>query len=378
MTLSRAALALTCLVCGSSSPSPDLDSAFAEYVAKHGRAYTSGSEEFAIRKTNFEKAARWVENQNNKPGQSWRAHLNKLADRTPEELAKLRGWKTTARPGHSSAPADAPSTAQFLSTAATVMHLPSEHSWMNLTSVQEVQDQGGCGSCWAFASTETVESAVAIATGQKPPVLSPQELVSCAPNPEECGGTGGCQGSTEPLAFQYVQQVGMTTEAVYPYQGRTGTCDKSKVGQAVVNIKGFKRLPTNEYGALMQAVAGVGPIAISLDASWGGYETGVYTGSCGTTIDHAVQLVGYGTDAASSHDYWLVRNSCGATWGEKGYIRIQRFGEGKEPCGTDTNPLSGNGCKGGPSTLKVCGLCGILSDSSHVTGASSTPAGIVV
>ena len=88
--------------------------------------------------------------------------------------------------------------------------------------------------------------------------------------------------------------------------------------------------------------------------------------SCGTTIDHAVQLVGYGTDGGV--DYWLVRNSWGTGWGEEGYIRIKRFGEGNEPCGIDEHPDQGTGCKGGPSSMKVCGLCGILSDSSYATG----------
>ena len=137
---------------------------------------------------------------------------------------------------------------------------------------------------------------------------------------------------------------------------------------ASAHISGYQRLPANDYAALMNAVATVGPVAISVDAGWMMYEEGVYSSACGSTIDHAVGLVGYGTD--NGEDYWLVRNSWGSGWGEKGYIRIKRFGEGKEPCKTDKQPGEGTGCKGGPSTMQVCGLCGIMSDSRYVTGAS--------
>ena len=147
----------------------------------------------------------------------------------------------------------------------------------------------------------------------------------------------------------------------------------------VVGIRSYVQLPANNYTALMHAVATVGPISISVDASpWMFYSGGIFDGMglpplgsngkghCGTTIDHAVQLVGYGTDGGK--DYWLVRNSWGATWGEDGYIRIQRYGEGREPCGEDTSPGDGTGCAGGPSKVKVCGLCGIMSYSSYPTG----------
>ena len=86
----------------------------------------------------------------------------------------------------------------------------------------------------------------------------------------------------------------------------------------------------------------------------------------GVVISHVIQLVGYGSDGG--HDYWLIRNSWGTSWGEEGYMKLRRFGEGKEPCGTDFDPAAGSGCKGGPSQVRVCGLCGMLSDSSYPTG----------
>ena len=89
--------------------------------------------------------------------------------------------------------------------------------WRTKGVTTPVKNQGGCGSCWAFSATEVFESAVAIQTGSLL-TLSPQQLVSCAPNPDECGGSGGCQGSTQWLAFNYtIAAGGMTSEAQYPY-----------------------------------------------------------------------------------------------------------------------------------------------------------------
>jgi len=138
-----------------------------------------------------------------------------------------------------------------------------------------------------------------------------------------------------------------------------------------VAITGYVDLPTNNYTSLMAAVNKYGPIAISVDASWGGYESGVYSppsSGIKTTIDHAVQLVGYGKEKGKM--YWLVRNSWGTSFGEEGYIKLERFGEGMEPCGTDQNSQSGFGCKGDPKTITVCGTSGVLSGSSYPTGAT--------
>merc|ERR1712046_462500 len=127
-------------------------------------------------------------------------------------------------------------------------------------------------------------------------------------------------------------------------------------------------LPVNNYTALITAVATKGPVSISVAAGglgWQLYAGGIVSGSTNYDIDHAVQLVGYGTE--NGKDYWLVRNSWGG-WGEKGYIRLQRFGEGKEPCGTDSTPQHGDACAGDTKPRTYCGTCGMLSSSSYPTG----------
>ena len=146
---------------------------------------------------------------------------------------------------------------------------------------------------------------------------------------------------------------------------------------SVVDFRtGYERLPANNYSALMNAVATVGPVAISAAAEpWMSYEEGIFSDDCGADVDHAIVLVGYGNETVGtfrpeSKDYWLVRNSWGSGWGEDGYIRIERYGEGAEPCETDTTPQDGTACKGGPSEITVCGLCGVLSDSSYPVGGA--------
>merc|ERR1712166_181802 len=262
----------------------------------------------------------------------------------------------------------------------SVSDLPASLDWRDKKVVTAPKNQGGCGSRWAFSTAETLESHIAIQTG-KLLEFSPQEYVSCAPNPKHCGGTGGCQGSTQILGFQYAIKTGITLDKSYPYQGSTGTCDPSKI-KPVAKITGYVKLAANNYTALMNAVVSQGPIAISAAAEpWQLYSGGVYDGACGTDVDHAIQLVGYGTQPKSSRallggsgsgsgDYWLGRNSWGASWGEKGYIRIQRFGEGKEPCAQDKKPADGFGCTGGPASVQVCGVCGLMSESSYPTGGS--------
>merc|ERR1712113_1284410 len=107
--------------------------------------------------------------------------------------------------------------------ATSTEGLPDAGDWREKDGVMTpVKNQGGCGSCWAFSAVETLESHLAIATGQASPKLSPQQIVSCSPNPQHCGGTGGCDGSTQPLAFAYTKTAGITTESNYPYAGRTG------------------------------------------------------------------------------------------------------------------------------------------------------------
>jgi len=304
--------------------------------------------------------------EHNAKGLPWREGVNQFTDMAPdgEEFARYKGKVFDGR--------DRVESFVKFDAGVTAQDLPSSIDWRTKGAVTPTKDQGGCGSCWAFSATESIESAVFMATGTLP-VLAPQELVDCIPNPNSCGGTGGCSGSTEEYGFAWAMIYGMASASTYNYTASTGKqCLLGTGGRvSVAGVTNFVKLPANDQDSLMQAIATVGPVSISVDASWGGYESGVYMGCSKnhTAIDHAVQLVGYGTE--SGQDYFLVRNSWGENWGEGGYIKLPR--DTTPSCDIDTSPGSGNGCKTGAKTQKVCGACGMLSDSSFPIGGYLVP-----
>ncbi|PKI42757.1 hypothetical protein CRG98_036885, partial [Punica granatum] len=145
------------------------------------------------------------------------------------------------------------------------------------------------------------------------------------------GEDQGCEGGWMDSAFQFVEKHGLTTEAKYPYEGTDGTCNIKAESNQATKITGFEDVPANNEAALLKAAANQ-PVSVAIDA--GGFEfqfysSGVFTGSCGTELDHGVTAVGYGA-SDDGMKYWLVKNSWGAQWGEEGYIRMQRDVDAKE------------------------------------------------
>eukprot|EP01061_Rhynchopus_euleeides_P010372 TRINITY_DN19815_c0_g1_i1.p1 TRINITY_DN19815_c0_g1~~TRINITY_DN19815_c0_g1_i1.p1 ORF type:complete len:378 (+),score=139.75 TRINITY_DN19815_c0_g1_i1:39-1136(+) len=328
---------------------------FRDYLQEYGKAYPAAGE-FLAREAIFAKNLREIR-EHNAAGHSWKMGLNQFSD---WEDSEVRSRRTGGIPVPESdyLRLHKPST-------RNVSQFPAMMDWRAAGVVTPIKDQGGCGSCWAFSATETIETYAALDTGITYE-LSPQQLVSCAPNPQHCGGTGGCAGSTMKLAFNYTADAGgLSLEKTYPYRAETLKCDKSKI-DPVVTLDGFVGVPTNDYAALMDVLANVGPVSVMIAAGFAKYEEGVYSGNCGWTVDHGVQLVGYGSD--DGNDYWLIRNSWGLSWGEKGYIRIKRFGEGSEPCGLDQKPQAGVACKGQVDPIEYCGLCAMFCSASYPTG----------
>jgi len=331
---------------------------FKQYVEEFGKKYAS-SEEFQMRKGIFSvRLARILEHNSNNH-HTWKRGVNRFTDRTEEEYRQLLGvnkqWMFSS---------NVKRVANPISIDIDISSLPESVDWRDVNIITPVKDQGDCGSCWSFATAESIESYWALATNQLGD-LSEQQILDCTPNPDDCGGTGGCGGGTAELAMQQIINTGgLSTEWVYPYVSYGGqnfnTC---KPITPFAKLASFVNLPSNQYAPVISALATTGPMSISVDAgAWSDYETGVFDG-CNQThpdIDHAVQLVGYGNDTIYG-PYWLVRNSWSPAWGEEGYIRLRRHTT-HTPCGTDIHPSDGDGCKGGPSEITVCGTCAILFD----------------
>lgn len=352
---------------------------FDHYLRRYQKSYSVA--EYEERKALFELRSEEVVALNARPGALWTAGLNALSDLQESELQQHRGYDGSLRDMDSEGGGKIPGSGSTM-RAFMATELPESLDWRDHKPaiVTPVKKQGSCGSCWAFAAVESIESHIALTMG-KLLSLSPQQLTSCTPNPSKCGGSGGCTGATAQLGFNYtVHSDGLSDMWDWPYEsgitGEKGECHET-TGQAVARITGFTQLPRNDPQALLEAVATVGPVAIIVDASkWYLYESGIFN-HCNKTnpnLNHAVQLVGYG--ASNGTKYWLVRNSWGVMWGEDGYIRVRRYhstsrtdGE-REPCGEDIKPQSGYTCEGGPSSVEACGECGILSDSAYPVGGS--------
>lgn len=346
--------------------SEGIDVAFEDFIQRHGRSYVKDTQEYLERRELFAQRKAEVMQQNNRSSR-WTAGLNKFADFRPEELKALHGYK----------PSQVRDTGLSLMQEAEdhanlKVALPDKVDWRHLKDASEIVDQGSCGSCWAISAT-TVLNAHSEIHRNKATRFSTQEMVNCVPNPQECGGQGGCQGATVELGIAWAVQNGLSEEDQVPYMANDGRCGKSSFlegsakglrgsrGGATMGLTGFRVLPSNKEEPLARALAELGPVAVSVAANnWFNYYGGIFD-TCDNIVNHAVTLYGYGRKGADK--YWLVKNSWGEDWGENGFIRVLRHDSEDAFCGVDTDPSKGVACKNGPKEVEVCGTCGILYDS---------------
>ncbi|XP_028752648.1 senescence-specific cysteine protease SAG39-like [Neltuma alba] len=300
-----------------------------EWMVQYGRVYKDTQDKekrFSIFKQNVE----YIEDFNNAKTKPYKLGVNQFADLTNEEFTACRNRFK----GHMCSSISRTPSFKY----ANVTDVPSSVDWRNQGAVTPVKNQGDCGCCWAFSAVAAMEGITKLSTG-KLISLSEQELVDC-----DTGVDQGCEGGLMDDAFKFIiKNNGITSEANYPYKGVDGTCNANEEANHVATIKGYEDVPANSEQAIQKVVANQ-PVSVAIDASGSDfqfYSSGIFTGSCGTELDHGVAAVGYGV--SNNTEYWLVKNSWGTEWGEEGHIRMQRNVAAQE------------------------GLCGIAMQASYPT-----------
>lgn len=282
-----------------------------QWMAEFGREYVDAVEK-ELRFNIFKDNVEYIESVNKAGDRKYKLGINRFADFTHEDFKAYNGFlpKTLG----SSTPVS------FRNHSLSLSDVPPSVDWRANGAVTGIKNQGqSCGSCWAFSAIGATEGIIQIKKSSLTP-LSEQQLVDCV----NIGDTRGCSGGLVTDAFQYmINNGGISSEDNYPYKAQDGTCNTAAA--SVAAITGYENVPSNSESALLAAVAAQ-PVSVAIEG--GGrdfmlYAGGVFTGQCGTTLNHAVTAIGYGTESDGTK-YWLVKNSWGASWGEGGYAKMQR------------------------------------------------------
>nr|XP_043618338.1 probable cysteine protease RD19D [Erigeron canadensis] len=306
---------------------------FAVFIKEHGKQYSS-REEYLHRLGVFAKnLIRATEHQLLDPTA---VHgVTPFSDLSEEEF---EGMYLGVKGGGSSLMSNGLETAPLLD----VDDLPEEFDWREKGAVTEVKKQGMCGACWAFSTTGVIEGANFIATGQLRN-LSEQQLVDCdhtCDSTEKDACDSGCRGGLMTNAYNYlIKSGGIQSEESYPYTGKSGKCkfDPKKIAATVVN---FTNIPADEDQMAAHLVKH-GPLAVGLNAAF--MQTYIGGVSCPLIcskkhVNHGVLIVGYASKGFSIlrlgyKPYWIIKNSWGKRWGDKGYYKLCK---GSGMCGMNT------------------------------------------
>lgn len=284
---------------------------FDVFKVKYNRKYTSYEEE-QMRKNIFKENIRKINNhQESNPYATFEA--NQFADMNSDEFKIYHNAEYYY--------------SQFdngFNFEYPVLSTYYNHSinWTDRGVVTEVKNQGQCGSCWSFSTTGNIEGQWAIKTSNLVS-LSEQELVSCSTYND------GCNGGNMDNAFVWLLKTTngwISSEMSCPYVSGNGyvpKCNFLRTGQKAVKIIGYKNIPNDEK-LMSNWLYKYGPISIGVDASsWQFYSGGIMTNCVSNQVDHGVLLVGF--DDFSNPPYWIIKNSWGPEWGEKGYIRVAKW-----------------------------------------------------
>jgi C1A family cysteine protease len=290
---------------------------FKSYMAQYNKNYVS-LEEHNIRFQNFQMSVRKVE-ELNKQSKGIVYSINQHSDLSEDEWQSRFVMPTQVN--------RKPKVNEYNSKIITT-YANSSIDWRDRGVITAVKDQSSCGSCWAFAGTEGMESAWIMAGHANDTLeLSPQQLIDC-----DSQRSSGCKGGYLSGAYVYGQRVGLMSELDYPYVASNQDKCFLNTSKIVARMERFTAIYTEQD--MMNYVASTGPVTVCLNATvenWRHYHSGVMsTDLCPSTyqVNHCLQVVGFSMD--TKPNYWIVRNSWGSWWGDRGYLKLEMF---KDTCG---------------------------------------------
>jgi len=284
----------------------EYQSSFTFWMQQHQKSYHH--DEFLHRFRIFKSNLDFINTHNN-ANKTFKVALNKFADLSGVEYAKMLGTKVTAH-------------GQTVVHSRPVRALPPKWNWNTLGAVTPIKNQEQCGSCWAFSTTGSTEGCHFLSKNRLVS-LSEQNLVDCSDNE----GNQGCDGGLMTQGMQYIiDNKGIDTESSYPYTAQDGTC-VYKASNSGATLTGYVNVNQGDENDL-QVKVHTGPTSVAIDASHSSfqfYSSGVYNEpDCSTSqLDHGVLAAGWGHDATGG-DYWVVKNSWGTDWGQNGWIWMSR------------------------------------------------------
>ena len=325
MRVAIVAIALVVLVAAVSAKTRH-ESMFENFKAQYGRKYADAKEEayrFTVFAENMKKAAQLM-----KVNPHAVFGVNDFADMTAAEFkVRHNGEKVFA------ASIAARKEVMTFTAEEEARAAGTAIDWRPKGAVTPVKNQGQCGSCWSFSSTGSIEGQWFLA-GNTLTSVSEQELVSCDTVDSGCNG-GLMDNAWGWLLSAHSGQI--VTEASYPYVSGGGNVPACSMSGTVVGatINGHKNIQTTET-AMAAFVYASGPLSVAVDAtSWQTYVGGIMTNCISSQIDHGVLIVGY--DDNNQPPYWIIKNSWAASWGEEGYIRVEK---GTDQCLITSLPCS--------------------------------------
>ncbi|KAL6841186.1 hypothetical protein ACP4OV_029155 [Aristida adscensionis] len=294
-----------------------------QWMTLYGRVYKDAAEK-AHRFEIFKANAKFIESFNLGNHKFWLG-INQFADITNDE------YKATIINKGLISPNKVRAMTGFRYENVTTGDLPATLDWRTKDAVTPIEDQGPCSCCWGFSAVAAMEGIVKLTTS-KLFSLSVQEIVDCD------GENPGCPAGDTDDAFMFIiKNGGLTTNSNYSH---TDGHDKCKRVKSVATIKGYEDVPSNDEFSLMKAVANQ-PVSVTVDGgdkAFQFYSGGVMTVSCGTDLDHSITAIGYGATSDGTK-YWIMKNSWGMSWGEKGYVRMQKdIADKRGTCGLAMQP----------------------------------------